>query len=60
MLNKSARLVWLSNLPEESIRALAQQWQLPDWKNENIGRLRLHLSQIEGCEVPLNTQRNIK
>lgn len=57
MLNRQGRIAWLATLSEEAIRGLANAWQMPDYKNEDLGRLRLHLSQIEGVEVPLSTER---
>ncbi len=56
MLNRDARTAWLNSLSEEEVRGLANAWQLLDWKNEEVGRLRLHLAQIEGVESPLNPQ----
>jgi hypothetical protein len=58
MLNREARAAWLSTLPDDVLRGLANAWQLFDWKSEEIGRLRLHLAQIEGVESPLKAQRH--
>ncbi len=57
LLNRQGRLAWLNRLTIEEVRALAQQWQLIRWKDTDIGILRIQLSQIEGVEVPLNTQQ---
>ena len=56
MLNRQGRQAWLSSLTNDEVRSLAQSWQLLRWKETEIGVLRLQLSQIEGVEVPLNTQ----
>jgi len=53
LLSKSVRLAWLSSLTEAELRALAQSWQLTQWKNTDTGVLRLQLAQIEGVETPL-------
>lgn len=57
LLNRQGRQAWLNSLTIDEVRALAQQWQLIRWKDTEIGVLRLQLSQIEGVEVPLNTQQ---